>query len=239
MVLLEIIAATLLVSVLSLVGIVFVVSKTAEKNLGLFVSFAAGTMLAVVFLDLLPESLEAGGTLEYALLGVVLFFVLEKILFWHHHHSKTHRHPFTTLNLIGDAIHNFLDGTIIAAAFIQDSMLGFTTTIAVAAHEIPQEFGDYTILLYGGMTQKKALLFNLLSAFAAVVGALVVFYFSSVVPNLSSVLLPLSAGGLIYIACTDLIPELKKETALNKSVIEFASFLFGVVSIWIIILLFE
>jgi len=236
----EILAATLFVSVLSLVGIIFVISKSVEKYLGLMVSFAAGALLAVAFLDILPEALKLSpNALEIALVGIIAFFVLEKILFWHHHHSKIHRHPMTTLNLIGDGIHNFLDGTIIAAAFLQNFELGLTTTLAVAAHEIPQEFGDYSVLVFGGMTRKKALFYNFLSALTAVLGALVMFYFSAAVPGLSAFMLPFAAGGLIYIACTDLIPELKKETALNKSVIEFVSFLAGIGLIWFLISIFE
>ena len=240
LVLLEIIAATVFVSLLSLVGIVFVVSKKAEKYLQLFVSFAAGAMLAAAFLDLLPESLAAGkDVFPLALGGFVFFFLLEKILFWHHHHSKTHHHPLTTLNLFSDAIHNFIDGTIIAAAFLENASLGVTTTIAVAAHEIPQEFGDYSVLLFGGMEKRKALLYNLLSALVSVVGALAMFYFSSAVPSLHRLALPFAAGGFIYIAGTDLIPELKKEHVLAKSAVEFLSFLAGVGLIWLLILLFE
>ncbi|MFH1056949.1 MAG: ZIP family metal transporter, partial [Candidatus Micrarchaeota archaeon] len=177
MVLLEILGATVLVSALSLVGIIFVVSKSVGKYMGLLVSFAAGTLLAVAFLDILPEALEINeSALTVALIGIISFFVLEKILFWHHHHSKIHYHPLTTLNLVSDGIHNFLDGTIIAAAFLQNTALGITTTIAVAAHEIPQEFGDYSVLIFGGMTQRRALFYNFLSALTAIVGALVMFY---------------------------------------------------------------
>ena len=240
MVLLEIILATVFVSLLSLVGIVFVISKSVEKYMGLMVSFAAGALLGVAFLDILPEALKLNaGALQVALIGIIAFFVLEKILFWHHHHSKIHSHPMTTLNLIGDGIHNFLDGTIIAAAFLQNSQLGLTTTLAVAAHEIPQEFGDYSILVFGGLTRRKALFYNFLSALTAIAGALVMFYFSSVVPGLSAFMLPFAAGGLIYIAGTDLIPELKKEVNLKKSFTEFVSFLAGIGLIWILISVFE
>lgn len=239
MVLLEILAATIFVSLLSLVGIIFVVRKSVDKFLSLMVSFAAGALLAVAFLDLLPEALELNpGALSFALVGIIAFFVLEKILFWHHHHSKIHFHPLTTLNLVADGIHNFLDGTIIAAAFIQNFELGLTTTIAVAAHEIPQEFGDYSVLIFGGMTHAKALFYNLLSALTSIAGALVMFYFSATVPWLSSFMLPFAAGGLIYIAGTDLIPELKKEANLKKSFTEFVSFLAGIGLIWVLISFF-
>jgi zinc and cadmium transporter len=240
MVLLEILVATFFVSALSLVGIVFVVSKSVEKYMGLMISFAAGALLAVAFLDILPEALKINdGALSIALVGIICFFVLEKILFWHHHHSKIHVHPLTTLNLVSDGIHNFLDGTIIAAAFLQNAGLGITTTIAVAAHEIPQEFGDYSVLIFGGLTQKKALFYNFLSALTAVVGALAMFYFSSSVPGLSALMLPFAAGGLIYIAGTDLIPELKKEVQWKKSLVEFAAFLVGIGLIWLLISVFE
>ncbi len=236
---LEILAATLFVSALSLIGIILVVSKSVNKYLSLMVSFAAGALLAVAFLDILPEALELNpGALSVALVGIIAFFVLEKILFWHHHHSKIHRRPLTTLNLVADGIHNFLDGTIIAAAFIQNFELGLTTTIAVAAHEIPQEFGDYSVLIFGGMTHKKALFYNLLSALTAVVGALVMFYFSATVPWLSAFMLPFAAGGLIYIAGTDLIPELKKQVEWKKSITEFLSFIAGIGLIWVLISFF-
>lgn len=237
---LEILAATIFVSLLSLVGIVFVVRKSVDEYMGLMVSFAAGALLAVAFLDLIPESLSlSADALKLTMVGMIGFFVLEKALFWHHHHSKIHRHPMTTLNLVGDGIHNFLDGTIIAAAFLQNTELGLTTTFAVAAHEIPQEFGDYSILIYGGFTHAKALFYNFLSALTAIAGALVMFYFSAIVPGLSSFMLPFAAGGLLYIAGTDLIPELKKEVRWKKSVIEFASFLAGIGLIWLLISIFE
>ncbi len=240
MVLLEILAATFLVGLVSFVGIVLVVSKTVDKYMALLVSFAAGALLGTAFLEILPESVSLGGNaFAFALVGFVAFFILEKILFWHHHHSKIHHHPMTTLNLVGDGIHNFLDGTIIAAAFIQNTAVGVTTTFAVLAHEIPQEFGDYSILIYGGMSHRKALLYNFLSALTAVAGALVMFYFASAVPWLSSFMLPFAAGGLVYIAGTDLIPELKKETQWKKSIVEFLAFLGGIGIIWLFILLFE
>ncbi|HLC38146.1 MAG TPA: ZIP family metal transporter [Candidatus Norongarragalinales archaeon] len=240
MVLLEIIVATLFVSVLSLAGIVFVVSKSVGKYMGLMVSFAAGTLLALAFLDLLPEALEINeNALSVALFGMIAFFVLEKILFWHHHHSKIHYHPLTTLNLVSDGIHNFLDGTIIAAAFLQNTALGVTTTLAVAAHEIPQEFGDYTVLLFGGLSQKRALFYNFLSALTAVAGAMVMFYFASAVPGLSSFMLPFAAGAFIYIAGTDLIPEIRKEVQWKKSLVEFTAFLAGIGLIWLLISIFK
>ena len=241
LVLLEAIAATVFVSLLSLSGIVLAASKLVEKNMTLMVSFAAGTLLAVAFLDLVPESIDAAGesAFPFILSGIVAFFVLEKLLFWHHHHSKSHHHPVTVLNLVGDAIHNFLDGIIIAVAFIQDSHLGWTTAIAVAAHEIPQELGDYTVLIYGGFSKYKALLFNLISALFAVAGALSVFFISPYLPGITSFLLPFAAGGLIYIACTDLIPEIKKETEWAKSLRELVCFLAGLGVIWVIISAFE
>jgi len=122
---------------------------------------------------------------------------------------------------------------------LQNAALGITTTIAVAAHEIPQEFGDYSILIYGGMEKKKALFYNLHSALTAVAGALALFFFSSAIPWLSAFMLPFAAGGFIYIAGTDLIPELKKERVLKKSAVEFLSFLVGIGVIWLFIYLFE
>ncbi|HIH20284.1 TPA: ZIP family metal transporter [Candidatus Micrarchaeota archaeon] len=239
MVLFEILAATILISLISLVGIIFVVRKNSDKYLQLMVSFAAGAMIAAAFLDLLPEAAAVGKQVfPFALFGFVFFFLLEKILFWHHHHSKTHLHPFAFLNLIGDAIHNFVDGTIIAASFLQSTELGVTTTLAVIAHEIPQEFGDFSVLIYSGMSQKKALACNLLVALVSVIGAVVMFYAASVVPSLSAFMLPFAAGGFLYVAGTDLIPEIKKQRVVSKSIVEFAAFLSGIAVIWSVILVF-
>ncbi|MDO8339582.1 MAG: ZIP family metal transporter [Candidatus Burarchaeum sp.] len=241
MVLEQIIIATLIVSLMSFVGIVTLALKDRllHSLLPLFVSFSAGTMLAAAFFDLIPESLAGASvryTMEVLVLGIVMFFVIEKFLYWHHHHKHHHKGergemPFTYLNLIGDGVHNFVDGTIIAASFLTNSAVGITTTMAIMAHEIPQEVGDFSLLIYGGFTKQKALLFNFISALAALAGALLTFYVSELVPGLVGFLVPLAAGNFIYMACVDLVPEMHKEVEPKKSAMQLVAFVLGLVVI--------
>ncbi|MEM4643702.1 MAG: ZIP family metal transporter, partial [Candidatus Bathyarchaeia archaeon] len=135
-------------------------------------------------------------------------------------------HTFVYLNLIGDGIHNFLDGMIIAATFLISIELGFTTTLAVVLHEIPQEIGDFGVLIYGGLSRKKALMFNFISAITAIAGALLA-YFLADLRSVETFLVPLAAGGFIYIASTDLLPELHKRSNPKDSIVQFIVFLIG------------
>lgn len=248
MVLFEIILASFVVSAMSLVGVLTlsINDKHLHSILYLFVSFSAGALLGAAFFDLLPEGIDAAGlqqTMQLAVVGVVMFFVIEKFLHWHHHHKHHHKGergelPFTYLNLVGDAVHNFVDGTIIAASFMQNPALGITTTIAIMAHEVPQEIGDFSLLLYGGFSKHKALLFNFLSALMALLGAVLTYYFAAVMPALIGLLLPLAAGHFIYIACADLVPEMHKETSTRRSSLQLASFAAGIVLIgWLVAVL--
>ena len=215
------------VSLISLVG-VFTLSIKPErlKKLLLYmVSFAVGGLLGDAFLHLLPETFEKIGfttTTSFLILsGVVLFFILEKFLLWHHCHvpdSAEHKHPpVVALNLVGDFVHNMLDGTIIAASFLVSPQVGLTTSLAVIFHEIPQEIGDFAILLHSGLSVKKALKFNLLSALGAFIGAAITFAIGPQIENFSVYVLPLTAGGFLYIAGSDLIPELHKHDARLRS----------------------
>jgi zinc and cadmium transporter len=225
------IIAVFVVSAVSLVGVVTIFfHKQADRILFLMVSFSAGGLLGAAFFDLLPEALrENANAFAFVFVGFVAFFVLEKFLYWHHHHSRTHsvEKQFVYLNLIGDGIHNFFDGVLIAAAFLQNSALGFSTTMAVIFHEIPQEIGDFGLLIYGGLSKKRALLYNFITALTAVVGALAAFFFSAYIQGLPGLILPFAAGGFIYIAATDLIPELHKETDVKKSFLQLVAFLAG------------
>ncbi len=216
MVLELIILATVFVSLASLVGI-FVIplkEKTVSSLLIILISFATGTLLAGAFLDLLPEATELLAPEEVfkiALIGMLVFFIIEKFIYWHHHHHHKHEQtekPLAYLNLIGDGLHNFFDGAAIAAAFIVSPEVGISTTIAIIAHEIPQEIGDFSLLIYSGFSRNKALLFNLVSAALSILGALVFFYFSSVIENVEAFALAFTAGMFIYIAGADLVPEL-------------------------------
>ena len=142
--------------------------------------------------------------------------------------TKTHIHPFAYMNLIGDSLHNFIDGLIIAASFITNIQLGIATTLAVALHEIPQEIGDFAVLIYGGFSRSKALFYNFLSASVAVIGAAVGFYFANHLVGFSGILLPIAAGGFIYIAACDLIPELHKQPDLKTATSAMGFFLAGI-----------
>lgn len=236
-VLLQILLAVFIVSLISLLGIfIFLKIKILNKVLFFLVSFAAGSLLGVAFLDLLPAALESGpkeGVMILILFGILSFFILEKFLYWHHHHIGENVHGFTYLTLIGDAIHNFLDGMVIAISFLNSTALGIVTTIAIIAHEIPQEIGEFAILIYGGFSKLKALTYNFLSALTAVVGALVAYFFSSV-QSLSAYVTAFAIGGFIYIASTDLIPEIHKEKGLGKSFLQFLLLVFGMLVIWVV-----
>lgn len=230
-----ILASVFFVSLLSFSGVVFLYfkQKVLNKILMVLVAFASGALLGSAFLDLLPESLALGETaFLYVLSGIVTFFVLEKFLYWRHCHiGKCEVHEFVQLNLIGDGVHNFIDGMIIATSFLSNMILGFTTTLAIAFHEIPQEIGDFGILVYGGLKRQKALFYNFVSALTAVAGALFAYFISTNIENISF-LVPFAAGGFIYIASTDLIPELHKRNVLSDSLIQFVMFFGGILLMW-------
>ncbi len=229
-----ILVATLTSSVLSMIGAVSLSlkPKTLEKLLGLLVAFSAGSLLGGAFLHLLGESLELMSFDEAVLIliaGFCLFFIMERFFKWHHCHktSKCETHPFTYLILVGDGLHNFIDGLIIAASFLVSVPAGFLTTAMVIGHEIPQELGDFGVLIYGGLEKKKAILYNFLSQLTAVLGGIIGFFLSQSGVTIDF-LLPFAAGGFIYIATSDLIPELHKEPDTRKSALSFIVFVFGV-----------
>ncbi len=249
MVLSYILISVFLVSLVSFVGAfgLWLRPKLLDKILFGLVSFAAGALLGAAFLDLLPESLEQTGEVifVYALIGVIVFYIIETFLYWyhchyghHHHHAAHHKvHPFAWLNLFGDGVHNFVDGMIIAASYIAGIPIGIATTVAVVLHEIPQELGDFGILVFGGLSRGKALFFNFLSALCAVLGALAVYFFSTMFGNVSAFLVPFAAGGFIYIASADLLPELHKERNVQKAFQQLCFFLLGVAIIWVMMVL--
>ena len=197
-----------------------------------------------LFIHILPEVSEncfAVMSAMYILLGIVLFFVIEKFIHWQHCHmpiNKGHVHGFAKINLIGDSLHNFIDGLIIGASYLVNPHIGFATTIAIVLHEIPQEIGDFGVLLHGGFSRGKALVLNFLTALTAVVGVVIAIFIGGYVDSLSSVLLPFAAGGFIYIAVADLIPELHKETDVKRSLVQLGAFLLGI-TIMVLLLLME
>jgi len=218
--------ATFIVSLISLVGLFFFSLRrtlTHKIILGL-VAFAAGTMLATALLHLLPEALSQATSQEvllWVLGGFILFFLVEKIFHWRHCHEADgdcRIHAFAYLNLFGDGLHNFIDGLLIAASFVADIHLGYVTTLAVLAHELPQEIGDFGVLLHAGFSRAKALAFNFLTALTAVAGA-VVGYFLAQTAAWLPILLALTAGGFLYVAAVDLLPELRQHGRGWKKVI--------------------
>lgn len=209
--------------------------KKRLKKLRLEWTAAAGGLLGDSFLHLLPEAVKKEGfSLEISLAtlaGLLLFFVLEKFVSWRHCHiptSQKHPHPLGLMNLIGDGFHNFIDGMIIAGSFLNSIPLGITTSIAVILHEIPQEIGDFGVLLYSGFGKTKALVFNFISALMAVLGAILVLGIGSKLTGFLELIIPFTAGGFIYIAGADLLPELQKETELTKSGLQLTGLLLGI-----------
>lgn len=239
--------SVLAVSLISLIGI-FTLSMKYEKmkkRLIYLVSFAAGALLAGAFLHLLPELVEEHGfSLSVSgmiLGGIVLFFALEKVIHWHHHHmavGEEHVEPFSIMILIGDGLHNFIDGMIIAASYLINIPVGIATTIAVVLHEIPQEIGDFATLLHGGFSRAKALTFNFLSALTAFLGLVFALIMQSYVENIEFFIVPVAIGGFIYIAGSDLIPELNKHPKLKSSLLQLLFFVIGI-AIMAALLLFE
>ncbi len=243
------ILAVAIVSILSLIGVIAISLRetTLDKLLFILVSFSAGSILGAAYLDLLPEAIEFLGEEQlsivalYITLGFLGFFFLERFLYWYHGHvhgyeseveEKMTIKKFVYLNLLGDAIHNLIDGMIIAASFFITIPVGIAATVAVIFHELPQEIGDFGVLIYGGFTRYRALLFNFLSASTAIVGVLISNYFSMSLENFVGFLVALAAGGFIYISASELIPEIQKEKNIGKSMIQFVLFILGIVLIW-------
>jgi zinc and cadmium transporter len=231
--LLLIIVATLINGLIAFVGAfsLFIREKLLQKILLILVAFSAGALLSGGLFHLLAESIEMM-EMETAfitlLFGFSLFFILERFLYWHHcHKGKCDVHAFSYLILIGDGVHNFIDGMIIAASFLIGIPFGIITTLLIIGHEIPQELGDFGALVYGGIGKNKALLFNFASQLTSVIGGIVGFYLSGI-GNVTALLLPFAAGGFFYIAASDLIPELHKETDIKRVVLSFVFFLIGI-----------
>jgi zinc and cadmium transporter len=230
-------ASVFLVSIISLVGILALSlnDKILKKLLIIIVSFSAGALLGDAFIHLLPEIVESEGfTLAislYVLFGIFIFFIVEKLINWRHCHDiacETHSQSFTYMNLVGDGVHNFIDGMVIAGSFLVSVHLGIATTVAVILHEVPQEIGDFAVLVYGGFKKSKALMYNMLAALAAVVGATVMLVLENYMAYLPIFLVPFTAGGFIYIAGSDLIPELHKEVRPWFSLAQIVALVTGV-----------
>lgn len=211
--------SVIIVSLISLIGVFFLAGDgRMQKRLLILVSFAIGALSGDAFIHLIPQAFQDLGfglfTSLLILGGMLIFFGMEKLIRWRHCHiptSETHVHPVATLNIIGDGVHNFIDGIIIGASYMVSIPIGLTTTVAVVLHEIPQEIGDFSILLHAGLSKKKAILFNFGSALTAILGTVLVFVIGTRLQQFSAMMLPVTAGGFIYIAGSDLIPEVQAE----------------------------
>ncbi|PJE58409.1 MAG: ZIP zinc transporter [Candidatus Portnoybacteria bacterium CG10_big_fil_rev_8_21_14_0_10_36_7] len=206
------------------------------------ISFATGIILSVAFLDLLPESvsnMSLGNPFLFVLIGICAFFILEKSMVWYHCHGENEceLHTSGPMSLIGDALHNFGDGIIIAIAFLANSITGVYVALAIVLHEIPQEISDFSILLHNGMDKKRALIYNLMVAFTAPLGALVTYYYADFFRANLGATLALAAGGLMYIAIADLIPQLHKITSSLKSIIQVVLFMAGIIAGYYLVML--
>ena len=231
------IMSTIGVSLLSVTGIFFLAIKKEKLQATIFilVSLAIGALLGNVFFHLIPESYETiqdeGLTALLILTGILAFFVMEKFLHWHHGHDVGHidDHPksYGYVSLVADSLHNFTDGILIAAGWMISPEIGLATTLSVILHEIPQEISDFGILIHAGFKAGKALWLNFISALTAILGTVITLLIGSRVESFSQFVLPLAAGGFIYLAGTDLLPELHKDHSRKNSLIQFLMIIAG------------
>jgi zinc and cadmium transporter len=237
--------SVLIISSISLVGIVTLSlsDKVMRKLLQFLVSFAAGGLFGGAFFHLIPEAAEDGFGLHIPIaimLGLLVFLMLESFIHWRHCHvptSKSHPHPLGIMNIIGDGFHNLIDGLVIGGAYLASIPLGIATTIAVLFHEVPQEMGDFGILIHAGFSKAKALLFNFLSALAAFVGVVISIIIGTRIGGFVEFLIPFTAGGFIYIAGSDIIPEMRKECEPSKSLFQFIALVLGIVVMILLVFL--
>jgi zinc and cadmium transporter len=235
---LQILCATALVSLTALVGMLLLGmnQQLLRRTSFVLVAFASGALLGGAFFHLLPEamSLTGEGALAMAALGILSFFALEKWLCWRHCHSATcDVHGFTYMTLLGDGIHNFVDGVLIAAAFLHSSQLGVVTTSVVIFHEVPQELGDFGVLIHGGFSKTRALQFNLLAGLTAIAGGAVGYVLTEQSARLQPHLLAFTAGGFLYTALADLVPEMHKHRGPGHSIAQFALLSAGLAFLWV------
>jgi zinc and cadmium transporter len=225
-----------IVSLISLIGILFIGLRETllRRIITVLVGFSCGALIGGAFIHMLPEALENMGQacesiFYYVITGIVVFFVMEKFLYWRHcHERECPIHAFVYLNLVGDGVHNFIDGMVIAGSFLASYSLGMATTLGVVFHEIPQEIGDFGVLVYGGLTKRKALAYNFASALTAIAGALTVYFSAPLIQGIDTFMAPFAAGGFIYIATTDLMPELHKRNGARESLTQLIALLTGI-----------
>jgi zinc and cadmium transporter len=239
--------SVIIISAISLVGVLVLWLKDQQlkKILLYLVSFSVGGLFGDAFIHLIPEAIEESGfgtsISLLILLGILFSFVVEKFLQWRHCHiptSSEHPHSFAYMNLFGDAVHNLIDGLIVGGSYLVSIPIGVSTTLAVIFHEIPQELGDFGVLIHGGFNKKKAVWFNFLTALTAILGAIIAFVVGTTLEGFIPLLIPFAAGNFIYIAGSDLIPELRKdEPNLKKATLQVVSITLGVVIMLLVLLL--
>lgn len=232
----QIIIATLVISSGSLIGIMTLSFNQLflKRTISALIALSAGTMLGAAFLHLLPDAISTLGAelpLQITLFAFISFFLIEKVLHWHHCHEHEDCNDHASvgyMNLLGDMLHNFLDGLLIAGAFLASTELGIAATLAIILHEIPQEIGDFGVLIHSGFSRSKALALNLLVSLTAVIGGLLGYFAGQEIKLFSSYLIPFAAGGFIYIAASDLVPEMKKTTTTRRTLVVLLTFLTGI-----------
>ncbi len=233
--------SVLVVSLVSFIGALALSfrEETLKKYLFVFISLAVGALLGDAFIHLIPEAFEASGnavlTSVLFIAGILFFFALENFLHWHHHgedQEENHIHPVGKLVLFSDGIHNITDGIIIGASFLVSAPVGIATTLAVIMHEIPQEIGDFAVLIHSGYSKRKALWLNFLSAISAFLGLAAVLFIDQLEGIVSVWCLPIAAGGFIYIAIADLIPELHKTKEARHSALQLITVILGVLAMY-------
>lgn len=242
-----ILVATIVNGLIGLIGVfsLWLKEKFFNKLLMILVAFSAGALLSGAFFHLLPEALEvlpAMNVFAYLMVGFIMFFIVERFLHWHHchqHGGKCKVHPVSYLILFGDGAHNLIDGIIIGVSFFVSIPFGIITTLLIIGHEIPQELGNFGVLVYGGFGKTKALIYSFISQLTCVIGGMAAYFFSKSIEGAVPLILPFAAGGFIYIAASDLIPELHKEPKLKKSLISFGFFIVGIVFMFTLKVLLE
>lgn len=233
-----IIVSTLVISCGALLGAfsLFFKKEVLDRIIFYLISLSAGTLMGGAFLHLIPEATERFNSnllFPLILFSFIIFFFIEKILHWQHcHEENCEIHTFGHMALIGNSVHNFIDGLIIAATFLADVKLGMATTLAIASHAIPQEIGNFGVFLYAGYKKTKALIVNFLVSLVMVAGGVGGYLLVSQHEKLIAYLLPFAAGGFLYISTSDLIPEIRKEKDIKKSLISFAFFILGILIIY-------
>lgn len=248
MVILYAIISVLIISLLSVIAAVplLIKRKISNHTLLFLLSVSVGVLLATVFMDFLPEIMEHGYDMMiaiYILLGFLIMFVLEKFIHWHHNKDcengdcgHSHAYHLAPINLFGDGIHNFIDGLVIAGAYAINVTLGVTATISIIFHEIPQELSDFGVLLYSGFSKKKAILYNFLSALTAFIGLALGLVLIGRIHGFTEFVLPFAAGNFLYIAASNLLPQLHRHCRFRETLLHIFAIVLGVVIIAVVIM---